>query len=106
MADLIDVLHQITQENMKGRKLTDLCFGTVASAAPLSIQLETTMQPIPAEAIVLTDAVRLKTTELEIDGETYTITLSEALRAGERVTMLRCSAGQRFIVLSRAEQEA
>lgn len=106
--DLIDILHKIVQESVKGMKPTDLVFGTVATASPLTITLETTMQPIPEVALVLTDAVTARTvsvTATTSDGATVTVNIpvTEALQAGERVVMLRCAAGQRFVVLSRVQ---
>lgn len=103
-ADLLSVLQAINQANYKGMKPTDLCFGTVVQPEPaITIQLEGTMQPIPSAAIVLCDSVRARqTTATDSDGDTVTVTLSEALQAGERVVMLRCAQGQRFVVLSRA----
>ena len=103
-ADLLSVLQAINQANYKGMKPTDLCFGTVIQPEPaITIQLEGTMQPIPSAAIVLCDSVRARqTTAMDSRGDTVTVTLSEALQAGERVVMLRCAQGQRFVVLSRA----
>lgn len=102
-ADLLSVLQQINQNSIKGMKPVDLCFGTVATADPVTITLEGTMQAIPAAAIVLCDSVQARqTVATDSDGDTVTVTLSEALRAGERVIMLRCSQGQQFLVLSRA----
>ena len=102
MSDLLGVLQQIIQNNMQGMKLTDLCFGTVATADPVTITLEGTMQPIPAAAIVLCDAVKARSvTVTDSGGYTATVPLSTALTVGERVIMLRCANGQRFVVLSR-----
>lgn len=102
MSDLLGVLQQITQNNMEGMKLTDLCFGTVATASPVTVTLEGTMQPIPAAAIVLCDSVKARSVTItDSDGDTATVPLSTALQAGERVIMLRCAHGQRFLVLSR-----
>lgn len=102
-ADLLSVLQAINQANYKGMKPTDLCFGTVTQADLVAIQLEGTMQPIPSAAIVLCDSVRARqTTATDSRGDSVTVTLSEALQAGERVVMLRCAQGQRFVVLSRA----
>ena len=103
-ADLLSVLQAINQANYKGMKPTDLCFGTVVQPEPaITIQLEGTMQPIPSAAIVLCDSVRARqTTATDSRGDSVTVTLSEALQAGERVMMLRCAQGQRFVVLSRA----
>lgn len=102
MSDLLSVLQQINQNGMKGMKLTDLCFGTVATASPVTITLEGTMQPIPAAAIVLCDAVKARSvTVTDSGGYTVTVPLSTALTVGERVIMMRCAHGQRFVVLSR-----
>ena len=103
-ADLLSVLQAINQESLKGMKPTDLCFGTVAQPEPnIRILLEGTMQTIPTAAIVLCDGVRARqTTATDSRGDSVTVTLSEALTAGERVVMLRCAQGQRFVVLSRA----
>lgn len=46
--DLTTVLQQMIQQTTAGLKPTDLCFGTVLTPAPVSVQLEGTMQPIPA----------------------------------------------------------
>lgn len=102
MSDLLGVLQQIIQNNMQGMKLTDLCFGTVATADPVTITLEGTMQPIPAAAIVLCDAVKARSvTVTDSGGYTATVPISTALTVGERVIMMRCAHGQRFVVLSR-----
>ena len=102
MSDLLGVLQQIIQNNMQGMKLTDLCFGTVATTDPVTITLEGTMQPIPAAAIVLCDAVKARSvTVTDSGGYTATVPISTALTVGERVIMMRCAHGQRFVVLSR-----
>ena len=108
-ADLLGVLQAISQANYKGMKPTDLCFGTVIQTDPVAIQLEGTMQPIPSAAIVLCDAVveRSETvTAADSDGDTVTVTVPivRPLQPGERVIMLRCSQGQRFLILSRVRE--
>lgn len=103
-ADLLGVLQAINQESMRGMKPTDLCFGTVAQPEPnIRILLEGTMQPIPTAAIVLCDAVKARSvTVRDSNGDSVTVPITTALQAGERVVMLRCAQGQRFVVLSRA----
>lgn len=97
MSDLIDIIQKIAQDANEGSKPTDLVFGTVAAGG--SVILENTMLPIPAAALVLTDNVVPRSAKTS-DGAT--VQLSAGLAPGERVVMLRCSAGQRFVVLSRA----
>ena len=97
MSDLIEVIQKIAQDAQDGTKPTDLVFGTVAAGG--TVILENTMLPIPASALVLTDNVVSRSVKSS-DGAT--VQLSRGLSPGERVVMLRCASGQRFIVLSRA----
>jgi hypothetical protein len=101
--DLIEVLQGINQESYAGMKPTDLAFGTVQSLSPLTIQTESTMQPLPEEALILTDTVKAKSySGTTSDGASFSVTINEGLAVGDRVVLLRCASGQRFIVLSKA----
>lgn len=97
MSDLIEVIQKIAQDAQDGTKPTDLVFGTVAAGG--TVILENTMLPIPASALILTDNVVSRSVKSS-DGAT--VQLAMGLSPGERVVMLRCASGQRFIVLSRA----
>lgn len=97
MSDLIEVIQKIAQDAQDGTKPTDLVFGTVAAGG--TVILENTMLPIPASALILTDNVVPRSVKSSDDA---TVQLSRGLAPGERVVMLRCASGQRFIVLSRA----
>lgn len=97
MSDLIEVIQKIAQDAQEGTKPTDLVFGTVAAGG--TVILENTMLPIPTSALILTDNV-VSRSVTSSDGAT--VQLSTGLVPGERVVMLRCASGQRFIVLSRA----
>ena len=102
LADLIDVLHMIAQESADAQKPADIAYGTVISLSPLSIQIDATMQVLPAAAIVLTSAVIAKTAAVQ-GGEGGTVVINEGLQAGDKVVMLRVSKGQRYIVLSKKQ---
>ena len=97
MSDLIEVIQKIAQDAQEGTKPTDLVFGTVAAGG--TVILENTMLPIPVSALILTDNVVSRSVKSS-DGAT--VQLSTGLAPGERVVMLRCASGQRFVVLSRA----
>ena len=106
MSDLIDVLNMISQNNQAAQKPADIAFGTVMSISPLSIQVEGSMQAIPASAIVLTSAVTERI--VDVDGTTedmphLTVKVTEGLEAGDKVVMLRLSKGQRYVVLAKAQ---
>lgn len=106
MADLIDVLNMISQNNQAAQKPADIAFGTVTSISPISIQVEGSMQSIPAAAIVLTSAVVERI--VDVDGVSedmphLTVKVTEGLSAGDKVVMLRVSKGNRYIVLSKVQ---
>ena len=102
LADLIDVLHMIAQDSADAQKPADIAYGTVISPSPISIQIDATMQVLPAAAIVLTSAVIAKTAAVQ-GGEGGTVVINEGLQAGDKVVMLRVSKGQRYIVLSKKQ---
>ena len=100
MSELAGVLQQLTQEAVKGMKMADMATGTVVSAAPLSVQTETTLPPIPSKALVLTESVIERIVQLK-GGEGGTVVVHEGLKTGDKVLMLRVQNGQKYIVLSR-----
>lgn len=100
MPELVGVIQQIIQNTLKAMKLTDKATGTVVSVSPLSIQLDILMPPLPEAALVLTDAVKEKIAPVQ-DGDGGFVVVSEGLKPGDRVLMLRVQRGQQYIVLSR-----
>ena len=100
MAELMGVLQQIAQNTMKAMKPTEKATGTVISAAPLSVQSDITMQPIPASALVLTDSVIERTVPV-VGGAGGTVKVQEGLKAGDKVLMLRVQHGNQYIILSK-----
>ncbi len=81
-----------------------LKIGEVVSVSPLKICLNQKIT-VPASQLLLTNAVRDHTVCCEIadqsDPEKVTVCLG--LKTGEKVLMLRCDGGQKFIVLDRLE---
>lgn len=57
MADLIDVLHQMMQDTIKGSTPTDMTMGTVTSVKPLEVKIREEMGVIPQISLRLTAAV-------------------------------------------------
>ncbi len=100
MSELAGVLQQLTQEVVKGMKMADMATGTVVSAAPLSVQIEATLPPIPSKALVLTESVIERVVQVN-GGGGGTVVVHEGLKTGEKVLMLRVQNGQKYIVLSR-----
>lgn len=54
---LIDMMQQIAQQSQQASQPTELCTGTVVSASPLEITVDTTMAPLRAPVLYLTSAV-------------------------------------------------
>jgi hypothetical protein len=100
--DLIEVIQQIIQNGIAELKLTDLVIGTVIINAPLTIQIDTLMQPLPEEALIKTENIMPKSyTGTTSDGASFTVIINQGVQPGDKVVMLRCQHGQRFIVLSK-----
>jgi hypothetical protein len=100
--DLIEVIQQIIQNGIAELKLTDLVIGTVITNAPLTIQIDTLMQPLPEEALIKTENIMPKSyTGTTSDGASFTVIINQGVQPGDKVVMLRCQHGQRFIVLSK-----
>ncbi|MEY8339072.1 DUF2577 domain-containing protein [Lachnospiraceae bacterium 62-35] len=102
MSELIDILNSISQQNQNAQKPADVAFGTVVSTAPLSIQVDGSIQPIPSTALILTAAVTARRVNVQ-GGSGGTVLVNEGLSAGDKVIMLRVSKGNRYIVLSKAQ---
>lgn len=100
MSELIGIIQQIVQNTVKAMKPADKATGTVVSVDPLSVQLDINMQPLPAAAIVLTEAVKERVAPVQ-GGEGGTVVVSERLKPGDKVLMLRVQRGQQYIILSR-----
>jgi hypothetical protein len=100
--DLIEVIQQIIQNGIAELKLTDLVIGTVITNAPLTIQIDALMQPLPEEALIKTENIMPKSyTGTTSDGASFTVVINQGVQPGDKVVMLRCQHGQRFIVLSK-----
>lgn len=125
--ELSDVLHQMMQQNQQAGQPTELRVGTVVSASPLEISINSAMPNLQAGVLYLTSAVVEK--KIPVLSHSHTITggetgealqsivctengqalpvqdgyiiLNPALQAGDKVLLLRVQKGQKFIVLSR-----
>lgn len=103
-AELLGVIQLAVQQSIKAMKLADMATGTVLSGAPLSVQLDVSAPPIPERALLLTDAVKPKSVTAPVqggEGGTVTMVIQEALKAGDKVLMLRVMKGQKYVILSR-----
>lgn len=54
---LAEILYTMMQQNSEAMQLTDLVMGTVATTAPLSITVSTSMEALRSEVLYLTESV-------------------------------------------------
>ncbi|NBI73357.1 DUF2577 domain-containing protein [Clostridiaceae bacterium] len=99
MPDFIEVIQQTIQNAVEAMKLTDKATGTVESASPLKIKVDTTMQSIPEAGLILTDTVKERT--VNVQGGSGSVAVREGLKPGDRVLMLRVQNGNQYIILSK-----
>ncbi len=99
MAELVDIFQQVAQNAVEAMKLTDKATGTVESAAPLRVKVDTSMQSIPEAGLILTDTVKEQT--VKVQGGPGSVTVREGLKPGDRVLMLRVQNGNQYIILSK-----
>lgn len=79
--ELRDVLYQMMQRNAAAMQPTDLCVGTVVSAAPLQVSLSAQTAPLEGAQLLLTEPVVEKKIPVlthihEMEGLSHTHTLS------------------------------
>lgn len=98
--ELLGVLQEIVKNYMNAIKMTDKATGTVTKTSPLTIQTDTSLPPISGNALILTSNV-IERTEHVKGGAGGTVTVTEGLKAGDKVLLLRVQKGQQFIVLSK-----
>lgn len=98
--NLLKEIQQTMQDSAQAMKLCDIVFGTVKTVSPLTVQLQTTMQDLPAAALIETVGVKAKTANV-IGGAGGTVTINEGLAVGDKVVMIRAAGGQRYVVLSK-----
>lgn len=104
--ELLKIIKRAAAEAFEASKPMAHVYGKVTSAAPLTIQVGQALS-LGEEHLILTDAVRDHVTELKREDsdakERIRYTVHRALSVGEEVIMLRCTGGQKYIVLCRKE---
>ena len=122
--ELVRAVKQAAVEAVQAGNPAGVCFGVVTSASPLQITVDQKMTLSMAQ-LILTNAVRDYTVQMTVAHETeetgggssyaafeshkheYKGTKSfrvhRALSTGEKVILIRCDGGQKFIVLDRWE---
>ena len=122
--NLIKLIKSVSKDAIEAGSPFAMKVGEVVSANPLQISINQKIT-IPASQLLLTNAVRDNTVYMTVDHETEEtsggsgqasfashsheykgqklFTVHRALAKGEKVLLLRCDGGQKFIVLDRLE---
>lgn len=122
--ELVRMVKQAAVEAVQAGGPVAVCFGTVISASPLKIQIDQKKTLTDAQ-LILTNNVRDFTVEMTMDHKTEetgggsgdaafephlhaykgrkSFRVHLGLNGGEKVILLRCDGGQKFIVLDRWE---
>lgn len=117
---LVSLIKKAAIEAVNAKDPVSVKVGTVVSASPLKISINQKIT-VSASQLLLTNAVRnhalyaqvLLNTEEALSGGSYAhkheckgvkkFMTEQELKAGEKVLLLRCDGGQKFIVLDRLE---
>nr|DAM41916.1 MAG TPA: Protein of unknown function (DUF2577) [Bacteriophage sp.] len=100
MTGFVGVIQQIVKNYVDAIKMTDKATGTVTKTSPLTIQTDTSLPPISRNALILTSNVIERIVPVQ-GGAGGTVTVTEGLKIGDKVLLLRVQKGQQFIILSK-----
>lgn len=98
--DLNKFLKQNAKETMDTTYPVAIMYGKVISTNPLKINVEQRMVLDHSFLILTRNVMNYKTTIL-LDNENKSITISNELKNGDKVVLLREQGGQKFIVLDK-----
>lgn len=122
--ELVRAVKQAAVEAVQAGGPMAVCFGTVTSPSPLKIQVDQKKTLTEAQ-LILTNNVRDFTVEMTVDHQTENTSggsgdasfaphlhaykgrksfrVHLGLKSGEKVILLRCDGGQKYVVLDRWE---
>lgn len=95
--ELIDTIKGIIADCVTAMDLTDICYGTVVSTSPLTLNIQATQFKVTEPVAVTADSVRYRA--VKIQGES--VVINPGLKPGDRVLILKANAGQNYIVISK-----
>lgn len=99
---LVMLIKQAAVEAVNAKDPMSLKIGEVVSVSPLKISINQKIT-VQASQLLLTNSVRDYTVNCLDSGDKKKIIFRLGLKKGEKVVMLRCDGGQKFIVLDRLE---
>lgn len=96
----VQMIKQVAMDAVRAAKLSDYQTGTVVSTDPLTVKLSN-KATLDADFLQLTRNVTDYECTLECGDAQQVYEVKNALRAGERVLMLRKTGGQRYMIIDR-----
>lgn len=107
--ELAKVIKTLAKEQNDADSPATVCTGTVVSASPLSVQVDQRFTISAGNLIIpqhLTNyTVSAAGSTASSDGHTHTIssiTINNALKAGDKVVLIRQAGGQKYLIIDRA----
>ena len=102
--ELLGVIQEIVKNYVNAIKMTDKATGTVIKTSPLTIQTDTSLPPISGNSLILTSNV-IERTEQVKGGAGGTVTVTEGLKVGDKVLLLRVQKGSSLLYYQRSHKE-
>lgn len=111
--ELLKTIKQASTEAVEAGKPANVCFGKVLSASPLLILVDQKMALTAAFLVLSRNVTDYQTTvtvswnTTAADGHrhsisgTKTMTVNNALKAGDKVILMRMQGGQKYVVIDR-----
>lgn len=101
MHDWVDGMRRIAMNAYENSQPCDVCFGTVRSPEPLEVSIEELKLTVRRMQMVVPDYLTDRTVPVTVGGESGMAVIPGALKAGDRVVLLRKSGGQKYIVIGK-----
>lgn len=99
---LVQAIKQAALDAVRASGPMGVCYGTVTSVVPLEIRVD--QKKILTDAqLILTSAVRNTAVDITVDNVRKPYQIHLGLKVGEKVVLLRCDGGQKYIILDRWE---
>ncbi len=102
--ELIKIIKKAAVDAVRAGDPMAVKIGKVVTTNPLAIQINQKIT-LQAPQLYLTSAVSDRTVSMTSDGITNIYTVHRSLALGEKVLMLRCEGGQKFIIIDRLEDD-
>lgn len=100
MTDILKVMNKSAKGVQNSSQPCDLIYGTVISTSPLKIQVDDKLT-LSNKQLQLSRAVIDFEIEMSLNGVKELYTIHNALKNGEKVTMIRALGGQQYLVIDK-----